>query len=274
MRLPTGRPASASQPPTTGGATSGLKREASVSANDQLDLDGAGPLYEQIKRAIAKKVVSGAWAPGARIPTELSLVEDLGASRMTINRALRELVAEKLLTRVRGAGTFVSAPQPQSAILEIRDLKRDIEKRGHAHSAEVLSFETRKADEEDAIELGVEPGTPLAHLLCLHRENGKAIQLEDRYVNLEAAPGFDRQDYSQQTAASYLLTNAPYSEAEHIIEAAAADGETAKRLEIAHGAPCLVLHRRTWFHGTPITVVRFTHPGESFRLGGHFTPKR
>lgn len=235
-------------------------------------LDGQGPLYDQIKRALAKNVIAGIWKPGQQIPTEMELVAAFNASRMTVNRALRELVGEGVLNRTRGAGTYVSDRKPQSPILEIRAIDRDIKARGHRYDCEVLRFETCKADKNQAGDIGVPEGTALAHLVCLHYEERVPIQIEDRWVNLEAAPGFADQDFTTTTASAWLLGTAPYSDAEHLIEAIAADSATAKTLDIALGSPCLVLHRQTWFHGTPITKAKFIHPGESYRLGGHFAP--
>ena len=65
------------------------------------------PLYAKVKDHILLHIRSGAWAPGARVPSENELVESFGISRMTANRALRELTADGFLARVPGVGTFV-----------------------------------------------------------------------------------------------------------------------------------------------------------------------
>tara|TARA_R110002050_G_scaffold1307_4_gene9591 strand:+ start:196 stop:981 length:786 start_codon:yes stop_codon:yes gene_type:complete len=241
--------------------------------NAHLVLDGNGPLYDQIKQVLARNVIAGHWIAGQKIPTEMELVRVFEASRMTVNRALRELVAQGVLTRTRGDGTYVADRKAQSPILEIRAIDRDIRARGHRHDSEIITCDTVVADATLATRFGLTPGVPLCHFVCLHREEDIPVQIEDRWVNLAAAPEFTRQNFKDITAAAWLLANAPYSDAQHLIEAIAADNKTAKLLDIAHGAPCLVLHRRTWFHGTPITVAKFTHPGESYQLGGHFVPQ-
>ncbi|WP_339777551.1 GntR family transcriptional regulator [uncultured Thalassospira sp.] len=73
--------------------------------NAHLVLDGNGPLYDQIKQVLARNVIAGHWIAGQKIPTEMELVRVFEASRMTVNRALRELVAQGVLTRTRGDGT-------------------------------------------------------------------------------------------------------------------------------------------------------------------------
>ncbi|VTN06484.1 Uncharacterized HTH-type transcriptional regulator yurK [Raoultella ornithinolytica] len=69
------------------------------------------PFYEKVKQAISEKIQRGVWRPHDRIPSEAELVAQFGFSRMTINRALRELTDEGLLVRLQGVGTFVAEPK-------------------------------------------------------------------------------------------------------------------------------------------------------------------
>ena len=85
-----------------------------------------GPLYRKVKKSIKARIISGEWPPEDRIPSENKLVADLGVSRMTVHRALRELAAEGYLIRVQGVGTFVSPRKPVAAMLDIRPLKKKI----------------------------------------------------------------------------------------------------------------------------------------------------
>ena len=69
------------------------------------------PFYEKVKQAISHKISAGEWRPHDRIPSEAELVAQFGFSRMTINRALRELTDEGWLVRLQGVGTFVAEPK-------------------------------------------------------------------------------------------------------------------------------------------------------------------
>ncbi len=71
------------------------------------------------------------------MPSEAELVAQFGVSRMTVNRALRELQAEGLVERVQGVGTFAAQLHRVSSTLTIRDLHEEIAARGHRHHAEV-----------------------------------------------------------------------------------------------------------------------------------------
>src|ERR1700722_7151459 len=89
--------------------------------------------YERVKEHIRTRILSGEWRPGDRIPSEVTLVRELGVSRMTINRALRELAEQGVLTRFSGVGTFVAEEKPQSTLLMIAHIGDEIRARGHEY---------------------------------------------------------------------------------------------------------------------------------------------
>ncbi|GAB4223608.1 MAG: histidine utilization repressor [Kiloniellaceae bacterium] len=229
------------------------------------------PLYQQVKDYIVGRIVAGDWPEETRVPSENELTRDLKVSRMTVHRALRELTAEGWLERVQGAGTFVAPPKPQSEILAVRNIAEEIAARGHAHSTEVHLLRRERARALEAKLLGLERGDPLFHSLIVHRENGVAVQLEDRYVNPRAAPDYLEQDFTAITPHKYLQDTAPIGEAEHVVTAVMPSAEERHLLEMKAGEPCLLLRRQTWSGGLPVTCARLLHPGERYRLGGRFT---
>jgi GntR family transcriptional regulator, histidine utilization repressor len=230
------------------------------------------PLYQQVKSFILSRITTGEWVPHSRILSETELVSACGASRMTVNRALRELTSEGRLVRLQGVGTFVAPPKPQSALLEIRSVASEIRGRGGVHTSRVLFQKEEPAPKDVGSAMELVPNSAVFHCLLLHLENGTPIQLEDRYVNPEVAPLFLEQDLTRVTPSEYLLSVAPVTDAEHIIEAVAPDRRTRKLLEMQADEPCLVLHRRTWTHNLVATRGSFFYPGSRYRLGGRFSP--
>lgn len=190
---------------------------------------------------------------------------------MTVNRALRELTVEGWLTRTQGAGTFVAEARPQSAVLDIRNIADEIRERGHEHSAEIYLLRAETAGASEAGLLGLEEGREVFHSLIVHYENGRPVQLEDRYVNPAAAPEYLAQDFRSITPYEYLVKAAPLSEAEHVIQAIQPDDETARLLSISPQAPCLLLKRRTWSGENSVTYARLIHPGDRYQLWGRFS---
>lgn len=114
-------------------------------------------IYQRVKQAIVRQIRTGAWAPHQRIPYESEMVAELGVSRMTINRALRELTSEGYLLRMQGVGTFVAEMKPQTEMLEVRNIANEIAARGHRHSSRLVSLQARPATADEAQALGIPP---------------------------------------------------------------------------------------------------------------------
>ncbi|MBK1614080.1 histidine utilization repressor [Rubrivivax gelatinosus] len=234
--------------------------------------DTAEAPYARVKRFLKDGLAQGDWPPGALMPSEAELVARFGVSRMTVNRALRELQGEGLVQRSQGIGTFAAPRHRLASTLTIHDLHEEIEARGQHHEAEVLVQAQETAGAALAERLGLAAGAPVFHTLIVHRADGLPLQLEDRYVNPAAAPGYLEVDFTRTTPTHYLLQVAPLWQAEYSVEASAASAEEARRLAIAEGEPCLVVVRRTRRHDGPITIARLVHPGARYHLEGGFKP--
>ncbi|MDE1181809.1 histidine utilization repressor [Paraburkholderia sp.] len=234
----------------------------------------AGAPFQQIKLAVRDKVRNGEWQVGDRIPSELELATQFGVARMTVNRALRELTTEGQLERVAGVGTFVAQGKPQSNLLMIAHVRDEIVSRGHAYACKVITQARETATLEIAAAFDLPVGAPIFHLVCVHLENDRPIQLEDRYVNPAAAPGFLDQDFAAGPPSEYLFNNVSHHELEieHVVDASLPTPEQADMLNMRVDEPCLTLTRRTWTGGTPVTLAHLVHPGNRYRLGSRFKP--
>ncbi len=224
------------------------------------------PLYRQLKERIAARIETGDWPPGHRVPSENELVAETGASRMTVNRALRELADEGAIRRVRGAGSFVAERKPASDLMELPNIADEIAARGHRHAARVLNLARAAAARDEAARLGLRPKVSIYRSLIVHYEGDRPVQIEDRLVNPTLAPDYLAVDFTRETPNAYLTRVAPATAVENRIEAIAADPTIARRLGITTGAPCLAVDRRTWVGETVASVVRLTYPGARYRL--------
>ncbi|SUB17708.1 Uncharacterized HTH-type transcriptional regulator yurK [Pantoea agglomerans] len=88
--------------------------------------DEPAPIYQRVKQAIVSQIREGLWKANQRVPSESELVNELGVSRMTINRALRELTSEGFLVRMQGVGTFVAEMKGYTAMLEVHNIADEI----------------------------------------------------------------------------------------------------------------------------------------------------
>ncbi len=230
------------------------------------------PRYQQLKEMIIRRISNGELRPLARVPSENELVESMQVSRMTANRALRELTSEGYVERIAGRGTFVADFRARSHLLEVQNIADEIARRGHRHCSEVLRQSRQRARGEIARALQVEQGSSIFHLLLVHYENGVPVQVEDRHVLAEFAPDCLAEDFTHITPSAYLTGIAPLAEAEQVVRAAKPNRAIQKHLQMSPGEPCLVVIRRTWSQGRPVTFARLHHPGSRYELTGNYTP--
>jgi GntR family histidine utilization transcriptional repressor len=228
--------------------------------------------YAQVKQHLKDGLASGRWAPGALMPSEAELVATFGVSRMTVNRALRELQAEGLVLRTQGVGTFAAPLHRVSSTLTISDVHDEIVARGHRHEARVHLQRSERAGAALAAQLGLAAGAEVFHVLIVHLEDGVPLQCEDRYVNPAEAPAFLQADFSRLTPTHVLFETTALWKAQYQVDAARPTAQEARLLGVAADEPCLVVVRRTFSRRAPITIARLVHPGRRYSLQGEFEP--
>ncbi|MGE0502938.1 MAG: histidine utilization repressor [Rhizobiaceae bacterium] len=230
------------------------------------------PIHQRILADIRGKIVSGAWPPGHRIPFEHELTAEYGCSRMTVNKALSELARSGLIERRRKSGSYVRRPQSQAAILEIHDIRAEVEALGLTYRHEVIGRATRRAANDDRERLAVRPGGPLLDIACRHFAGEQPFCLEERLISLSTVPEAAAETFTGIAPGAWLIARVPWSAAEHVIGATAANAAAADLLDIEAGTACLTVERRTWKDGAPVTHVRLTYPAGSHRLVARFAP--
>ncbi|MDQ1197178.1 histidine utilization repressor [Agrobacterium sp. SORGH_AS 787] len=229
-------------------------------------------LHERIMSDVEGRILSGEWPPGYRIPFEHELTKEYDCSRMTVNKALTELVKKGLIERRRRSGSFVTRPHAQSAVLEIHDIQREVQQMGLTYGYRLDDRELRKATSQDRAALEVKAGASILSLTCRHFTGDIPFCLEDRIINVSAVPEAREADFSSVGPGSWLLQMVPWSAAEHRIRAISADRRIADALAIPTGTACLVVERRTWHGQTYVTHVTVTYPGDRHELVAQFLP--
>ncbi|TNE63849.1 MAG: histidine utilization repressor [Alphaproteobacteria bacterium] len=229
------------------------------------------PRYEQVKRHILDGIEGGTYTAGDRLPSENELVRALSVSRMTVNRALRELTEEGHILRRAGLGSFVAGRRMRGHAADIVSIRAELADRGEAWSADVLALAALKADKDIAAHFAVAPGTRLFHLLVLHKGDGVPVELEERWVNPDIAPDLLAQDFCATTPTDYLLMVAPLLRAEHVVRAVAATPAESRKLDVKAGTACLEINRRTWTGERVASYARLLYPGDRYELSARFS---
>jgi len=217
---------------------------------------------ERIRSDIERQILSGALKPDDPIPLERELMAAYHCSRMTANKAVQDLVSRGLVVRRRRAGSFVAHPPTGSTILDIPDIRLDLESRGRRYSFRLLHHAIRTARKGEADEAALAGAGRLIEVHGLHEADGEPFAAERRLISLKAVPECEGVDFSKTPPGTWLLQHVPWSQAEHRIFAIGAPLAEAGLLKIAEGAPCLLLERRTWLKTVQVTHVWQTFSGE------------
>lgn len=193
-------------------------------------------------------------APGSVLPSERELVQQFGVARMTVRQAVDALVAEGLLERSPGRGTFVA--EPQLPATGIQGFTEDMRRRGIETDSTTLIARVDKAGGGIARALGLTPGDPVIRWKRIRRGDGIAICIEDTFLNEVMLPGFLQAAMPPSLYAVLDRRSLRPTWAEDVFTAAVATEEEAALLGIEPGDPVLQISRRALHRSRPIAVSR------------------
>ncbi len=233
----------------------------------------ARPLHERIRDDIEARILSGALAPGDRLPTETELCAAHACARMTVSKALQSLAAAGMIERRKKAGSFVARPRTHAMVLDVPDLQSEVRARGSDYAFALVSREVRPPLPRSPLEGGFATGSELLVLSGVHAADGRPFAFEERAVDLASVPQMRDVDFSATAPGTWLLEHVPWTEAETRITAAIADARIASLLALDRGAPLLVVERRTWRGSDDITSVRQSFDAASYDLQARFSAR-
>ena len=247
-------------------------REALTETADRTD--GIGPLYRQVRTALQEMVEGAEYEPGDRVPSERELSERLGVSRMTVRRAVEDLIALGLLERRSTSGTYVRKPQiVRSLGGPALSLSQRLREAGGEPGSRLLSFEITPAPRKIAEYLRLGVGQPLVLTRRLRLINDRPLSLESSYLPQTLVPGLAAADLVDGSL--YRLLRERYRIAigasEDTISLSRATPEEAGLLELQADTPVLLLRAVVSdASGRPIEyLVSVNHPERvSFRVTG------
>lgn len=231
-------------------------------------------LHDRILKDVEKKIVTGVWPPGHRIPFETDMAKEYGCSRMTVNKALTQLSHAGLLERNKKWGTFVKAPQTPSAALEITNIQKEVEDAGKTYSYRLLEDRMRGAEEHETTTLNLSCGAEVRELRCVHYANGEPFCFEERIVNVAVAPEIRSVTFEDISPGAWMFKHVPWNNAEHQIIAAEATVAVADILNMPVGSACLIVERKTQNEKGFVTWARLSYAGCQHRLVATFSPTR
>jgi GntR family histidine utilization transcriptional repressor len=231
----------------------------------------AGGMRDRITDHVARRIMSGEWQPGARIPSENALTAEFGCCRMTVHHALRDLTVQGYLVRRTGSGTYVAEPSAYAAEYRHLNIVEEIAARGGHHQAEVLCRELKPASGREAETFGIKPGETLFHAIVLHHEDGVPLELENRLIAPRFLPNAMAVDLGTMTLFSRMMLVRPHREGSEAVNAVMGSDDERRLLQLAPDIPCIEIVRCAWSADGVATQARMLRPGNRTRMEGRIT---
>jgi GntR family transcriptional regulator len=215
-------------------------------------------------REYVRELISGA-DPGSPAPSERELVQHFGVARMTVRQALDALVAEGLLERVPGRGTFV-ARAGADAQVQLSSYTEDMQRRGMMPGSRTLLARMEAAGPGVARALEIREGDKVVHWQRLRLADGVPMCVEDAYLADSIAPRFLEQGLPESLYVELRRRDLLPTWGEDSVESAVARGDEAELLGISRGEPVLRIARRAFAGNIAVEVSRSTYRADRFTL--------
>ena len=206
-------------------------------------------LYEQIASLLREEIQQGRFEPTGKLPSEAALCLRFGVSRVTVRLALARLEQEGTVARKQGKGTYAAGRQLRHGLDQLRSFHESLLQQGLQAEMRLLSREIVDAPGGALSVMGDEEGRCL-RLLRLHLLDGAPLAVGRSYLPLLMdAADRERMERTPSYAILQELTGQAVARADLAIKVGQADAELAPALEVAEGAPLLVMERSSYFAG-------------------------
>jgi GntR family transcriptional regulator len=215
------------------------------------------PLYVRIQEYIAELILTGKLKPEDKLRSEREFSDELGVSRMTVRKAMTELVNEGLLERRHGSGTYVSKPKVTYESHEMVNYVQAMQARNIATFSQLLDMEEIVASRRLAETLQIEIGDPIIRVSLLRLANRVPVILERMFFPCALFP--DLQEWDLEKSSMYDLITTVYKarpqRVSQTLEAVAASDVVARQLRVDESFPLLMMTRIIYSRETNKPVV-------------------
>jgi GntR family transcriptional regulator len=222
-------------------------------------------LYSRVETVLASEIADGDLKVGDQLPTEDSLIERFGVSRITVRRAVQNLVSRGLVEIRRGKGTFVAAPKITQELRELSGFVEDMHALGRKPTARVISKEIMTANATVARQLALTRGERVVRIRRVRMADGVPLSFDETYLPLEIGNKIITNNLKVEPIFSLLERkyNVPLIEAEYKLDAVAAENEVASALRVKPRSPIFRIKRTSYStDGRPVDYETLHYRGD------------
>ncbi|MCR3760448.1 GntR family transcriptional regulator [Clostridium felsineum] len=160
----------------------------------KISKDNPVPIYYQIKEILLEMIENEELKYGDTIPTEREICEFQGVSRMTVNKAILELVNQGILYREQGKGTFVAKPKEMKELKYLKSFTEEMKEKGLDVEVKILSFQVKQATKQVKIMLNMaEEDNKVIEIKRLRISNNEPVAIETAYIPHNLCPDMTKE---------------------------------------------------------------------------------
>src|ERR1700757_2703243 len=222
-------------------------------------------LYARRETPPASEIIDGDLKVGNQLPTEDSLIARFGVSRITVRRAIQNLVSRGLVEVRRGRGTFVAAPKITQDLKELSGFVEDMHALGRKPAARVIAKEIVPANATVARQLALTRGERVVRIRRVRLADGVPLSFDETYLPLQIGKKIITNNLKVEPIFSLLERkyDVPLIEAEYKLDAVAAENEVAKALKVRPRSPIFRIERTSYTRGRrPVDYERLHYRGD------------
>ncbi len=212
--------------------------------------------WRAVRAKIHGKILDSTYLPGDKLPKDEDIAMELGCSRATVQRAMRDLSDSGIIQRRRKGGSKVRTDPVTRATLDIPLIRNEVEQRGCVYSHQLVKCELARAPFSVLANFGLGKSDKMLQVEALHRADQQPYIYEDRWISTITVPEILNVDLAIVSANEWLLHNRPYSRCDIRFYAIKANEYQANLLEIDLAEALFVVERTTWIGDQPITTVK------------------
>lgn len=226
-------------------------------------------IYIKIHDDIKNQIESGVYKVGQRLPSERSMAEQFGVSRMTLRQAVTSLVEEGILTRFVGSGTFVASDRVREKMRGTTSFTDIIRNLGKTPTSKVLSYQKTKANEVECDKLQLKKGAQIIRMERIRYADDLPICYEVASIPYRLIEDFEKHDITNHFYDTLASAGKKIGRSEQVISAKIVNKEIANFLSIKPNAAILALTQISYFANTeetPFEYVLSQYVGDRFEF--------
>lgn len=236
---------------------------------NRLSSDERLPLYQRLRDQLAEQIANNRWRPGEAIPTEAALSSEYCLSTGTVRKAIDMLVADNILERQQGRGTFIRRPQFESSLFRFFRFQTASGAR-QVPESRILSIESMIAPSAVSQALGLIPDAPVIRMVRLRLLDAQPVLAEEIWLPRVQFQALLDNDLQRQGPLLYPIYEALCGQvvayAEESLTAEAVSDVHARLLQIPVNSPVVVIERLARnYAGEPLEWRRSRGHASHFR---------